>query len=149
MSVPMSVEIREFRRSDYDSVLALWKTASGIVLRAVDAREPLTAYLSHNRGLSFVAIANKTIVGAVLCGTDGRRGYLQHLAVAAGYRRKGIGRKLARSCIDALAARGIDKCHLMVTAQNQDAIEFWRSLGWIQRQDILLMSHVAPGKEGV
>jgi ribosomal protein S18 acetylase RimI-like enzyme len=81
----------------------------------------------------------------VLCGTDGRRGYLQHLAVAASHRRQRIGRDLANHCVRALAERGIDKCHLMVVSDNRDATAFWTQLGWVDRADIRLMSYTSSG----
>jgi len=137
------IEVREFTSADYDAVVSLWKASRGVTLRDVDARGPLTAYLGQHRGLSFVAVEGDAIVGAVLCGTDGRRGYLQHLAVASSHRRRGIGRALAERCVAALAARGIDKCHLMVVTQNVEAMAFWSRLGWKDRSDVRLMSHTA------
>jgi N-acetylglutamate synthase len=143
----MNVEIREFIAADYDAAITVWRTASGVVLRDVDAREPLNRYLSRNPGLSFVAVDGDVVVGAVLCGTDGRRGYLQHLAVSASYRRRAVGRRLAGACIEALARSGIDKCHLMVLSDNLAATEFWKSIGWTLRDDVRLMSHVASGAQ--
>jgi N-acetylglutamate synthase len=92
-----------------------------------------------------VALNGDQVVGAVLCGTDGRRGYLQHLAVADGHRRLGIGRVLAKRCVTELHARGIEKCHLMVVVDNAEARSFWSRLGWVDRDDIRLMSHTATG----
>jgi ribosomal protein S18 acetylase RimI-like enzyme len=135
------VELREFTPTDYDQVVALWRTTDGLVLRDVDEREPITRYLSLNPGLSFVAVDQDRVIGAVLCGTDGRRGYLQHLAVDPLYRRR-IGRALAERCVEALSRRGLDKCHLMVLPDNEGARTFWRRLGWKDRDDVLLMSHV-------
>lgn len=139
------VELREFRPDDYEDVVALWRNTEGLVLRDVDQRNPIVRYLRSNPGLSFVATVQGRVVGAVLCGTDGRRGYLQHLAVAPGHRRRGIGRALAERCVAALASRGLDKCHLMVLPENEPARAFWRRLGWHERQDVLLMSHVESG----
>ncbi|HEY4132434.1 MAG TPA: GNAT family N-acetyltransferase [Gemmatimonadaceae bacterium] len=135
--------IRKFTSDDYDDVVDLWRRSSGVTLRDVDAREPLLAYIARNPGLSFVATAPDAgrIVGAVLCGTDGRRGYLQHLAVDADYQRQGIGRGLAERCVAELAKQGIMKCHLMVIAGNDRAREFWTRIGWAARSDIQLMSH--------
>jgi ribosomal protein S18 acetylase RimI-like enzyme len=139
------VDVREFTPGDYDEVAALWRSTEGIVLRDVDQREPIVRYLALNPGLSFVASDRGRVIGAVLCGTDGRRGYLQHLAVAPEHRRCGIGRALAQRCVEALSARGLDKCHLMVLPQNEAARAFWRRLGWQERDDVLLMSHVRSG----
>jgi ribosomal protein S18 acetylase RimI-like enzyme len=116
------------------------------VLRDVDAREAVEAYLHQNPGLSFVACAGEQVVGAVLCGTDGRRGYLQHLVVARTHRRAGIGRRLAERAAAALATRGIDKCHLMVLPSNAGARAFWRRVGWAERPDVLLMSRSHSGR---
>ena len=98
-------------------------------------------YLERNRGLSFVACDGDRVIGAVLCGTDGRRGYLQHLAVAAAHRRRGIGRRLVTCALASLVAQGIMKCHLMVLPGNADARAFWQSAGWEERRDVLLLSY--------
>ena len=141
----MNVEIRAFIAADYDAAIAIWRNASGVVLRDIDAREPLLRYLVRNPGLSFVAVEGDVVVGAVLCGTDGRRGYLQHLAVAPSHRRRAVGRRLASACLEALARSGIDKCHIMVLSDNADAVAFWKSIGWESRDNIRLMSHITSG----
>jgi N-acetylglutamate synthase len=148
VSVPIAerIELREFVAADYDAVLRLWQSAAGVTLRDADARAPLTAYLERHRGLCFVATDREAVVGAVICGTDGRRGYLQHLAVAATHRRRGVGRALVNRSIDALSARGIDKCHLMVVSDNADARAFWSALGWTDRSDVRLMSRTVSGR---
>ena len=140
------IELREFLPADYDAVVALWRSAEGVVMRDADEREPLSAYLEQHRGLSFVATQDDMVVGAVLCGTDGRRGYLQHVAVAETHRRRGIGKALVDQSIRALAERGIDKCHLMVLADNTQAQAFWSRVGWKDRSDVRLMSHTTFGK---
>src|SRR5918998_1219046 len=114
----MTVEVLQFQQHDYEQVMALWQATEGITLREVDSREAILAYLVRNPGLSFVARDADLLVGAVLAGTDGRRGYLQHLAVAPAYRGRGIGRVLAERVVGALTAAGIAKCHLMVRQEN-------------------------------
>lgn len=141
----MSIEIRDFAPSNVAEVLELWRRTPGIVLRDVDAPEPLTTYLARNPGLSFIAVDGPSIVGAILCGTDGRRGYVQHLAVGLSHRGRGIGRRLAARAVEALAMVGADKCHLMVLADNATAAGFWRHVGWQDRPDIRLMSHTYSG----
>jgi ribosomal protein S18 acetylase RimI-like enzyme len=135
------IEIAEFEPDDYDEAMALWQATEGLTLREVDSRQSVLVYLARNPGLSFVARDTGELVGAVLAGTDGRRGYLQHLAVARPYRGKGLGRMLAERVIEALSARGIEKCHLMVRCENEPAKAFWQHLGWTLREDIALMSH--------
>jgi ribosomal protein S18 acetylase RimI-like enzyme len=139
------LEIRELVPDDYDAVLALWTASDGVTIRDVDQRAPLSAYLIQHRGLSFVAVDGGAIVGSTLCGTDGRRGYLQHVAVARSHRRRGIASALVERSVNALAERGIGKCHLMVLADNVDAQAFWTKIGWKERPEIKLMSHTASG----
>ncbi len=139
------IEIREFQPADHASAVALWGATPGVVVRDVDGLGPITDYLAKNPGLSFVAIDASAVVGTVLCGTDGRRGYLYHLAVSATHRGHGIGRALVERSIRGLADAGIDKCHLMVLDDNRSALDFWRHLGWTERDDVRLMSHTVSG----
>jgi N-acetylglutamate synthase len=143
----MRVEVLPFQPQDYEQVIALWQATEGITLREADSREAILAYVARNPGLSFVARAGAVLAGAVLAGTDGRRGYLQHLAVAPSYRGRGVGRALAERVVEALSAAGIAKCHLMVRQENERAKRFWEHLGWTVREDISLMSHADPTVE--
>ena len=134
------IEIRPMQASDYDEVMALWKSTEGITTDRSDTRGAIEAYLSRNPGMSFVAKSGDSIVGAVLGGHDGRRGFLHHLAVTPGYRGKGTGRLLSEHVILALKKLGIMKCHLFVHAMNKPGISFWGNRGWTQRNDIELFT---------
>jgi len=136
----MTITSREMILADYNVVLALWQAAEGVGLSSSDSREAIARYLDRNPGLSFTAWDGDDLVGAVLCGHDGRRGYIHHLTVRESHRRQGLGKALATRCLDALAAEGIDKCHLFVFADNANAIAFWKSAGWTQRVDLTVMS---------
>jgi ribosomal protein S18 acetylase RimI-like enzyme len=125
---------------DYDEVLRLWESAEGVGLTDSDSREGVQAYLNRNPGLSLVARHHGRIVGAILCGHDGRRGYLHHLAVAAEHRRQGIGAALVQECLTRLAQVGIQKCHVWVYQGNRGAQRFWQKLGWKDRTDLKVMS---------
>jgi N-acetylglutamate synthase len=138
------IEIVDFLAADYDEVMALWTDTEGLTLREADSAEAIGGYLARNPGLSFVARDAGQLVGAVLTGTDGRRGYLQHLAVARSHRGQGVGRALAERAIAALRETGIRKCHLMVRQENAEARAFWAHLGWSERVDITLMSLADP-----
>jgi ribosomal protein S18 acetylase RimI-like enzyme len=81
-----------------------------------------------------------SLVGTSLCGSDGRRGYLYHVAVDPEFRRRGIGATLASSSLEALRASGVRKCHLFVLADNVDGAAFWRAAGWTARGDIAVFS---------
>ncbi len=80
------------------------------------------------------------MIGAVLCGHDGRRGYLHHLAVHSTWRGRGVGRALTAACLAGLQAAGIDKCHLFVFNENHSGREYWEHEGWKERLDLLIMS---------
>ena len=136
----MSVLIREMTKHDYEEVLALWQTSEGVGLSEADWEESIARYLHRNPGLSFVAHDGEQLVGAILCGHDGRRGYIHHLAVSESHRRQGLGRSLVARCLSALRQDGIDKCHIFVFADNQDTIAFWKSIGWTQRVELVMMS---------
>jgi N-acetylglutamate synthase len=138
------IEFAPLRPTDYDEVMALWYATEGLTLREADSREAIFRYLERNPGLSFVARDAGHLVGAVLAGSDGRRGYLQHLAVASSHRGRGVGRALAERALDALRALGIAKCHLMVRQENAAARAFWEHMGWQDRADVVLMSHADP-----
>jgi len=134
------MNIREMTFSDYDAVIALWQSADGVGLSDADSREAIDCYLARNPGCGSTAWDGDDLVGAVLCGHDGRRGYVHHLTVRESHRRQGIGKALAERCLVALKAEGIDKCHLFVFANNDNAIGFWKGVGWMQRVDLVVMS---------
>lgn len=136
----MNIVIREMVIQDYDEVLALWQTSEGVGLSDTDLEGSIASYLQRNPGLSFVARDGQHLVGAVLCGHDGRRGYIHHLAVRESHRRRGLGRALVERCLSALRRAGIDKCHIFVFADNQGTIAFWKSIGWTQRVELVMMS---------
>ncbi len=124
----------------YEAVYALWGATEGIGMSGADSREAISAFLARNPGLGFVCIVGGMVAGAVMAGHDGRRGFLYHLAVAKEHRRRGIGGELARRALDALCREGIAKCHIMVFADNEDGLSFWRGIGFEPRGDIALMS---------
>jgi putative acetyltransferase len=126
--------------ADYDEVYALWAASEGIGLSSADSREAIGAFLQRNPGLAFVAVDGDIIVGAVICGTDGRRGYLHHLAVRSSHKRQGIGRHLAQACLNRLREQGIEKCHIFVYRENHSARQFWESIGWVERVELVLMT---------
>jgi ribosomal protein S18 acetylase RimI-like enzyme len=141
----MSLMIRRFTAEDVEEALELWRHSEGIGMRgAADTPAGIERYLERNRGGSFVARDGEALVGAVLCGHDGRRGYLHHLAVAASHQRRGIGRALMRECLARLEAEGIERCHLFVRAGNAGAERFWMHEHWSRRDDIVMMSHDLP-----
>jgi N-acetylglutamate synthase len=134
------MEIREMTMEDYDVVIGLLAATRGVRLREADSRDATARYLERNPGLSFVALVDGRIVGCVMCGHDGRRGYLQHLAVSQHDRRRGVGSALVEACLVKLERLGILKTHIDVLVENQQAHDFWRGHGWQRRDDILRYS---------
>ncbi|MFC5077693.1 GNAT family N-acetyltransferase [Vibrio thalassae] len=126
--------------SDYEKVMVLWQQTDHMVLREADNRDNILAYLDKNPNMSFVAILHGEVVGAVLAGTDGRRGYLEHLAVASQHRGKRIGKTLVEKVTDSFAQIGIEKTQLFVNADNEVAQHFYRSMGWEVRKEVKMYS---------
>jgi ribosomal protein S18 acetylase RimI-like enzyme len=141
----MEITVREFTMGDYEAAYALWKASEGIGLSEADTRENIALYLRRNPGQSFVAVEEGILVGAVLCGNDGRRGFLHHLAVAPSCRRKGAGRALIARALIALAAQGMRKCHIFVIGANEEGKRFWRRVGWEERTTLVVMSKDVAG----
>jgi putative acetyltransferase len=100
----------------------------------------MKAFLKRNPGMSFIARYKGNVVGAILSGHDGRRGYVYHLAVREDFRNKGVGRQLVDKCVVALKNAGIKKCHILVFNNNLDGINFWNAVGWKFRSDISAIS---------
>ncbi|WP_261905491.1 GNAT family N-acetyltransferase [Vibrio fortis] len=126
--------------SDYQQVMNLWSETEGMRLREADSEENIGKYLERNPNLSFVAVQGDEIVGAILVGTDGRRGYIQHLAVSKACRGQGIGAKLISNAVDALSSIGIAKTHLFVINDNLNAQAFYENIGWYPRDEVRMFS---------
>lgn len=156
--------IRAMSIADYDAVHALWLATPGVGLSESDTRAGTEAFLRRNPGMSAVAYAGgdrtstaeqcgprvtaeqcgPRLVGAVLCGHDGRRGYLHHLAVATAWRGRGIARQLVARCFEQLAAAGIPKCNIFLYADNAEGAAFWLHDGWSPREDLRVLQKPIP-----
>ncbi|MEJ2551503.1 MAG: GNAT family N-acetyltransferase [Anaerolineales bacterium] len=134
------IDFRPMEHNDYSGVFALWESCQGIGLGDSDTEPGIHQFLDRNPGLSHVACEGDRIVGAVLCGDDGRRGYIHHLSVHPSNRRRGVGRILVTRCLAALARRNIHKCHLFIFRDNQEGMKFWLAEGWSRRDDLHVMS---------
>ncbi|NMB62462.1 MAG: GNAT family N-acetyltransferase [Chloroflexi bacterium] len=132
--------IRSMQIDDYEAALSLWRRTPGMGLSAADEKPELEKFLKRNATLCFVAMAGQKLTGTILCGEDGRRGYIYHLAVDSNYQRTGIGKALVQHALAELQRIGIQKCHLFVYGSNTSGIAFWKHNGWVMRDDIELMS---------
>lgn len=145
MEILDEVKIREMIIEDYYSVFELWRNTEGIGLSEADSRENISLFLQRNPGFSLIAQKDNEIIGVILCGHDGRRGYFHHLVVRKDHRLKGLGRKLVKSCLKRLNLAGIDKCHIFVFWKNELGQRFWTADGWETRHDLNIMSKLTIG----
>jgi len=122
---------------DYDGVKALWMSIHGFGIRSIDdSREGVEFFLKRNPTTSVVAELDGRIVGAILCGHDGRRGTLYHVCVAEDFRRQGIGKAMVVFCMEALKKEHVNKVSLIAFKSNGIGNEFWHHEGWEERQDL-------------
>ncbi len=135
----MEIAISDMSMADYDDVTAFWSGMEGVGLNECDSARNIATFLSRNPGTSLIARGNGNVVGAVLCGHDGRRGYLDHLAVAASHRGRGLGRTLVETCINRLVALGVRRCNIFVYDANDDGKHFWRAMDFKERAELRLM----------
>jgi N-acetylglutamate synthase len=125
-----NIKTREFSISDYDAALELWQRVEGLEIAEGDDRNGVGQFLARNPGLSRVAMDGATIVGVVLCGHDGRRGYIYHLAVDPAYQAHGLGKRLIGECLGGMRRTGLKRALILVAADNPRGRKFWRRCGW-------------------
>ena len=135
------ITIRPMTIEDYDEVYAMWLITSKRALSSADERGQIERYLKRNEGLSQVALIDGKIVGTVLAGHDGRRGFIHHMAVLPEYRRRHIGHALAEKAIAKIKSEGIEKTHIFCYQDNETGQKFWRDFGFIKRDDIFDFSY--------
>ena len=129
--------VRTMQTEDYDQVYALWMSIRGFSIRSIDdSREGVARFLRRNPDTSVVAVADGRVVGAILCGHDGRRGCLYHVCVREEYRMHGIGKAMVVACMNALKKEGISKVSLIAFTANDVGNAFWKQIGWTRREDL-------------
>src|SRR5437660_1074108 len=125
-----NIDTREFSISDYDGALQVWQRVEGLEIAEGGDREGIARFLARNPGLSRVAIDGSAILGVALCGHDGRRGHIYHLAVDPAYQRHGLGKRLLHECLDSLHRVGLERAIIMVANDNPRGRGFWLRYGW-------------------
>lgn len=129
--------VRAMTIEDYEGVHALWMTIKGFAIRSIDdSRVGVERFLKRNPTTSVVAVDNGEIVGAILCGHDGRRGCLYHVCVREDHRRMGIGKAMVVFCMERLKEEEISKVSLIAFTVNDIGNAFWRCIGWTKREDL-------------
>jgi ribosomal protein S18 acetylase RimI-like enzyme len=132
--------VEKAQLTDMGLMLDLWKATPGLGVGKGDGEDSLRDFMQRNPSTCLVLRVSEGIVGTVLGGFDGRRGYIYHLAVHPDYQAKGYGKVLLNQVISELKSLGALKIHLFVFSDNQPATEFYRHLGWELRQDIQVFS---------
>jgi len=132
------MEIRPMTMADYDDVHRLWSNTAGMGLNAYDdSWEGIARFLARNPNTALVAVEEGEIAGTILCGHDGRRGHIYHLAIEEKYRRRGVGRELLRRSLAGLEKEGVKKTSLVVFRENGAGNTFWEAEGFAARADIV------------
>ena len=135
------ITIRPMTIEDYDEVYAMWLITSRRALSSADERGQIERYLKRNEGLSQVAVEDGKIVGTVLAGHDGRRGFIHHMAVLPAYRRRHIGHALVQKAIEMITSEGIEKTHIFCYQNNETGQKFWSDFGFVKRDDVFVFSY--------
>jgi ribosomal protein S18 acetylase RimI-like enzyme len=125
-----NIDTREFSINDYDAAIDLWQRVEGLEIAEGDDREGIAQFLARNPGLSRVATDGSAIVGVALCGHDGRRGHIYHLAVDPAYQRRGLGKRLLDESLEDLRRIGVKRVIIMVADDNPSGREFWKRSGY-------------------
>lgn len=130
--------IRNMTIDDYDEIYSLWMSCIGMGLNNLDdSKEGIERFLRRNPETCFVAVINSEIVGVIMAGNDGRRGFIYHTAVHPDNRHQGIAQKLVECAMNRLAELGINKVALVVFDRNEAGNAFWESQGFTVRNDLV------------
>lgn len=129
--------VRTMELKDYEEVYALWKRIKGFAMRSIDdSKAGVERFLRRNPSSSVVAVEDGKIVGAILCGHDGRRGCMYHVCVDPEYRLRGIGKTMVVFAMQALQKEEISKISLIAFSENDIGNAFWNRIGWMKREDL-------------
>ena len=132
------IKIRTMTLADYDDVYSLWLSCKGMGLNNLDdSKEGIARYLERNPETCFVALDEEKLIGVIMAGHDGRRGFIHHTAVSPEHRRRGIAKRLAETALNALKGLGINKVALLVFERNKDGNKFWEKIGFTARDDVV------------
>lgn len=132
------ITYRVMTKDDYDAVYRVWYSTPGMGLNTVDdSREGIEKYLKRNPTTCFIALCEDIVIGVILSGHDGRRGYIYHTAVLPEFRGNGIAKQLVNLAMAALEEEGIHKVALVAFEQNEIGNAFWEHIGFTAREDLV------------
>lgn len=144
------MEIRTMRIDDYDAVYALWLSCKGMGLNNIDdSKDGIERYLRRNPTTCFAAEDSGAIVGVIMAGHDGRRGFIHHTAVHPDHRGLGIGSQLVDAALCALKEEGISKVALVAFSRNEIGNAFWEKMGFTKREDLVYRNRALAALERI
>ena len=144
------MNFRLMQISDYDSIYNLWINTPGMGLNSVDdSKEGIEKFLKRNPSTCFIAEENEKIIGVIMAGNDGRRGYIYHIAVLPEFRGKHIAKTLVEIAIAALEKEGITKVALVVFEKNKNGNGFWEKIGFTVRNDLIYRNRTIAQMERI
>ncbi len=135
------VTIRPMEQTDIPAALRVWQETSARA-RRIETHDGLARYVAHNFGLCQVAEQDGTLIGVLIGGHDGRRGFLHHVGVLSPVRRHGVGRALVDNYLAELKEQGIVRMHLLIRQSNAVGLRFWKSYGCRERANTVVISLV-------
>ncbi len=135
-----TIRYRSMLPEDFEALHQLWEITPGVDITSADTPEGLSFFLDRNPGLSFIAESGGQLVGGIMCGHDGRRGFIHHLVVYTPFRRQSIARTLVQKSLYELELLGIEKCHLFIRRDNESGLKFWERIGWKERLELTMAS---------
>lgn len=132
--------IQKASEADIYDMQSLWQNTPGLGIGPGDDEDSLKAFFKRNPATCLVLKEENKLIGTVLGGFDGRRGYIYHLAVHTDYQGKGYGKLLLNQVLSELKALGAMKIHLFVLRSNEKAVNFYLHNKWKLRSDIQVFS---------
>lgn len=142
--------IKRMTMDDYEKLFEMWKNTPNMGLRSLDdSKEGISLFLKRNPTTNFVAYDDDKLIGTILCGHDGRRGYIYHTVVLPEYRRQGIATNLVDMAVKALQEEGITRVCLNVMETNEQGKKFWRDRGWEKKDFLGFYSKAITDKENL
>ena len=126
----------------YDAVINLWKEAGFSSLRSLgrDRRELVTKEMEVNPDLFLGAFEGDTLIGVCVGTDDGRKGWLNRLAIHLGHRRKGVAKLLVKATEEALKKRGRQIIGILIEDWNEESLELFQNEGYVLHKDIFYLS---------
>ncbi len=137
--------VKKFSMKFYEEVIQIWRKA-GISIGSTDTKEELQRMIHWNPNLFLIGKIDNKVIGVVMGGFDGRRGYVHHLAIDPDFQKKGYGKILMDFLVKEFLKMKVHKLHLFIEKYNKDVVDFYGNLGWEIRDDLIMMSFVPDKK---